>query len=202
MPQRARRRRIHIQVTPVILKEEVISRADFEGFVNNMALAYGVKPEREEDGYHIRAWDQGGRFRIMGHMGETFEYLAKEYGGIVQSLAEKRQTLGYKKNANGTPDVALCTRITSPSLADTVPVLATMNVLFSKYKLGVYFESFPGGIVIYVEDKVGWNVVARMVDPIYIQFKEENRELLTKNPLEYLRKLRMYLGIADLPTKS
>lgn len=202
MSKRGRRRRIHIQVTPVILKEDVISREDFEGFVNNMALAYGVKPERENDGYHIRTWDQGGRFRIMGHMGETFEHLAKEYGGIVQGLAAKRETLGYKKNANGTPDVAVCTRITSPSLTYPAPVLMTMNVLFAKYKVGIYMESFRGGIVIYVEDKTGWNVVARMVDPIYIQFKEENRELLTKNPLEYLRKLRMYLGIADLPTKS
>ncbi len=201
MPQHSRRRRIHIQVTPVILKEEVVSSAEFENFVNNMATAYAVKPEREEDGYHIRAWDQGGRFRIMGHMGETFEYLAKEYGGIVQSLVAKRETLGYKKTANGTPDVAVCVRITSPSLADPNPVLATFNVLFSKYKLGVYFESFPGGIVIYIEDRIGWNVVARMVDPVYIQFKEENRDLLTKDPLGYLKKLRMYLGVPDLPSK-
>ncbi len=201
MPTRARRRRIHIQVTLVNLKEEVISRADFEGFVTNMAQAYGVKPEREEDGYHIRAWDQGGRFRIMGHMGETFEHLATEYGDIAQRLGAKRGTQDFKKDANGRPDVALCARITSPSLTDTAPVLSTVNILFSKYNVGLYFESFPGGIVVYVEDKHGWEVVTRMVDPVYIQFKEENRELLTKSPLEYLRKLRTYLGIEDLPAK-
>ncbi len=201
MPTRARRRRIHIQVTLVNLKEEVISRADFEGFVTNMAQAYGVKPEREEDGYHIRAWDQGGRFRIMGHMGETFEHLATEYGDIAKRLGAKRGAHDFKKDANGKPDVALCASITSPSLTDTAPVLATVNVLFGKYNVGLYFESFPGGIVVYVEDKHGWEVVTRMVDPIYIQFKEENRELLTKSPLEYLRKLRTYLGIEDVPAK-
>ncbi len=195
MSKRARRRRIHIQVTLVTLKAEVISRNDVEGFITNMAKAYGVKPKREEDGYHIRAWDQGGRFRIMGHMGETFQYLANEYGNIVQKLAEKKDPEDFK----GAPDAALCARITSPSLVDTAPVLATMNVLFGKYKLGIYFESFSGGIVLYVEDKHAWDIVAKMADPIYIQFKEENRELLRNAPLEYLRKLRIYLGIADLP---
>jgi hypothetical protein len=198
MPKRTRRRRIHIQVTLVILKEDVVSRADFEGFVNNMALAYAVKPEREEDGYHIRAWDQGGRFRILGHMGETFEHLAGEYGSIVQKLAEKRESQGFKKDKNGKPDVAVCARIKSPSLAEDSPILPMLNLLFSKYKVGIYFESFPGGIVLYVEDKYGWNIVMHMVDPSYIQFKEENRELLTKAPLEYLRKMRGFLGIDDI----
>jgi hypothetical protein len=195
MSKSARRRRIHIQVMVVILKEEIISRADFEGFLNNMAQAYGVKLVRAEDAYHIRAWDQGGRFRILGNIEETFEHLAGEYGTIVKKLAEKRDGQGFKTDADGRPDVALCARITSPSLVDNPSVLAMLNVLFSKYKVGVYFESFPGGIVLYVKDKHGWDIITRIVDPNYIQFKEENRNLLTAAPLEYLGKLRKHLGI-------
>lgn len=197
MAKKARRRRIHIEITLVSINEDQISYERFVNIVNNMANIYEVTPEVDEEDphtFHVRAWDAGGPFKILGTMSGFFHQFAAKYPDLIQEIVDHKGAAHDSYDWQKNNEIAFCARIKSPSLNTDLPVLRVLNLVFAKIGVGVYFESFPGGMVVYAEDGKAFTVIETVLDPAYVQFKAQNQALMESDPIAFLRKMKENFG--------
>ena len=193
--KKARRRRIHIEISLVSLNEEIIPHSRYANLVRNMGRIYDAVPEAEGDMYHIRAWDAGGPFKILGTMSDIFDHFAKQYPELIRELVDLKSAANISETHDNNAEVAFCARIMSPSLTTDVPLIKILNVLFAKLNAGLYFEVFPGGLAMYAENSKAFAVFEQVFDPDYVRWKEENRSLMDSDPALFFQKLKEYLGL-------
>jgi len=198
-----------IEIQVIQNRDKSISAADIAQFVDNLALTYDTRPTQAGNTYRIEADYDGRELKGIGLMTRFYETFHKTFRNIVGHMTEVTKSRG-KTGGTGTapaggqsqssgeeaPRKAIfCARILSPLIAGHVPFIEAVNQLFAQMKFGVYLEIIAGGFVFYVDDKRGFDFIARFFGPDVRQYVEANEALLQSNPTLFFAKILEMVGL-------
>ncbi|OLS13680.1 MAG: hypothetical protein RBG13Loki_2680 [Promethearchaeota archaeon CR_4] len=192
-----------IEITVDPNHDKCISEAEIRQFVENIATTYDTRPIQTGNTYRIETDYDGKELKGIGLMTRFYETFHDTFRNIVEHMTKVTKSRGRDGRIGGNsqnseekiPRKAIFSaQITTPLIAVHVPFIEAVNLLFAQMKFGFYMEVIQEGFVFYVDDKRGFDFIARFFSADIYQYVRENETLLQSNPTRFFNKILEMVG--------